>query len=232
MSHGSSTTPRPPVPPFSWSRTLMIFLVLLTIMVLFDPNLSKGLGVATSSVLDPIFGFGGHFPVVTVFLAAILTTTLGSVARHYFSDWVKIAKVQKENSALQKALMDAYRKRNLNKVQKLNEKRREMSAANMSVQLAPMKSLAFTFLAFILVYAWLNNMITGLAASAGTLMYAVPWQFQTSMVAYYLFPSWILLYMLFNIFLGQLISRVLKFFSFRKKYAALIKQSEYAQVLA
>lgn len=199
----------------------MIFLVLLTVMVLFDPNLSKGLGMATAAALDPVFGFGGRLPVVTIFLAAVLTTTLGSVARHYFSDWVKIARVTKANSALQKAIWNATRRGNLNKVQKLNEKRREISAANMSVQFAPMKSLAFTFLAFILIYAWLNNLINGMTASAGTLMYAVPWQFQTSMVSYYLFPSWMLLYMLFNIFLGQLISRILKFFSFRMKYAAL-----------
>ena len=177
--------------------------------------------MATAAVLDPAFGFNGQIPIVTIFLAAILTTGISTLIRHYFSDWVKLARVQKENSAIQKAIMEAYRRRNMHKIQKLNEKRREMSAKNIGVQFAPMKSMAFTFIMFILVYSWLNSFVNDTLVTTGTTMYAVPWQAQTSFQAFYLFPSWILVYMLFNIFLGQLFTRILKFFSFRKKLAVL-----------
>ena len=209
--------------PFSWSRTVTIFVFLLTIMVILDPNLSKGLGLLTASVLDPLFGFGGRYPVLTLFCAAILTTGISTAVRHYFSDWVRMAKTQKQTSALSKATMEAIRRGNMNKVQKLRGQSAQLRTDNMSVQFAPMKSMVFTFLLFILVFAWLGNFMGSTVKAKGLMLFAVPWQYQTDFSASYLFAAWLLLYMLFNIFLSQLFGRVLKFFTFRKKLAAMKK---------
>jgi len=188
-------------------------------MVLIDPNLSRGLGLATAAVLDPLFGFNGNLPVLTIFFAAMLTTGVSTLLRHFFSDWIKMAKFQKQNSALQKATMEALRRGNTSKVQKLREQGMKFRSENLGAQFSPLKSMVFTFLLFILVFSWLNNFIGGQVTIQGTFFYAVPWQYQTSMLASYVFASWLLLYMLFNIFLSQFFTRILKFFSFRKKLA-------------
>jgi len=220
--------PPPPIRPFSWSRTVTIFMVLLTLMVLIDPNLSRGLGLATAAALNPLFGFGGRYPVVTIFFAAMLTTGISTLLRHFFSDWIKLARFQKQQSAISKASMEALRRGNMNKVQKLRETGTKLRADNMSVQFQPLKTMAFTFLLFILVFSWLNEFMSGQVSSEGTMLYAVPWQFQTSLFASYLFASWLLLYMLFNIFLSQFFTRILKFFSFRRKLAGLTQGSKTA----
>jgi len=229
MAQGRPTQP-PPIAPFSWSRTITIFVFLLTFMIILDPNLSRGLGMMTAAALNPLFGFGGMFPVLTIFCAAVLTTGVSTIVRHYFSDWVKMAKMQKQNSALQKATMEAMRRRNLDKVQRLRQQGAQIRADNMSVQFAPMKSMVFTFLLFILVFAWLSSFIDSTVKVKGLTLFAVPWQYQTDLSASYVFAAWLLLYMLFNIFLSQLFSRILKFFSFRKKLAEMKRGSSVIKV--
>jgi len=211
---------RPPVPALSLSAKVSIFLLLLTFMVMIDPALSNALGSGAAAVLNPVFGFGGRYPIVTIFFAATLTTGVSTVVRHIFTDWVKMAKTQKQSSALSKETMEALRRGNMAKVEKLREQTAKVRADNLGVTGSMMKYMAFTFLMFILVFFWLNSFVTNTVSSQGTMLFAVPWSFQTSLTASYVFASWLLVYMLFNIFLGQLFSRILKFFSFRKKLAA------------
>jgi uncharacterized membrane protein (DUF106 family) len=84
-----------------------------------------------------------------------------------------------------------------------------------------MKSMAVTFLLFILVFSWLGQFVYADVLSAGTVFFAVPWQTQTDLRAGYVFPAWILLYSLLAIPIGQIVTRVLKFVSFRKRLAAM-----------
>jgi len=214
------------MPGLSASSKVAIFLFLLTFMVMIDPTLSNALGMGASAILNPLFGFGGRYPVVTIFFAAVLTTAVSSIIRHIFTDWVKMAKTQKQSSALNKATMDALRRGNMAKVQKLREQTNKMRAETIGVSGSMLKYTAFTILMFILVYFWLNNFVNTTAMGQGTTLFAVPWASQASMTASYVFASWLLLYMLFNIFLGQVFGRVLKFFSFRRKLAALSPTAE------
>jgi len=225
MAQGTPTRP-PPRPGLSTSSKVSIFLLLLTFMVMIDPSLSNALGMGASAILGPLFGFGGRYPVVTLFFAATLTTGVSTIIRHIFTDWVKMAKTQKQTSALSKATMEALRRGNTAKVEKLREQTNKMRADNLGMTGSMMKYMAFTFLMFILVYFWLNNFVNTTAMGQGTTLFAVPWSFQTSMTASYVFASWLLLYMLFNIFLGQLFARLLKFLSFRKKLAAMSPAAE------
>jgi uncharacterized membrane protein (DUF106 family) len=84
-----------------------------------------------------------------------------------------------------------------------------------------MKSMAVTFLLFIVIFAWLGQFVYSDVFRAGTVYFAVPWQAQTDLRAGYVFPAWILLYSLLAIPLGQIVTRVLKFLSFRRRLAAM-----------
>ena len=209
------------MPGLRTSSKVAIFLMLLTFMVMIDPTLSNALGMGASAILDPLFGFGGRYPIITLFFAATLTTGVSTIIRHFFTDWVKMAKTQKQSSAISRATMEALRRGNMAKVEKLREQTNKIRADSLGTTGSMMKYMAFTFLMFILVYFWLNNFVNATAVGQGTTLFAVPWAFQTSMTASYVFASWLLVYMLFNIFLGQLFGRILKFFSFRKKLAVM-----------
>lgn len=199
----------------------MFMMFFLTLFVLIDPTLRGALGTAAGAVFGPTIGFGAAFPVITILIAGTITTLISSSLRHVFTDWVKMTRVNKRMSAIRKAQMDALRKGNQAKVQKLRQQIQGMQKETFDVQLAPMKSMAFTFLLFIIIFAWLNDFVYFEVLSAGRTLFSVPWSPHASLVASYVLPSWILLYSLLAIPVSQVVTRVLRYVSFRKRLDAL-----------
>ena len=202
----------------SFTRFLMIFLFLLAIVAIFDPTMAQGFGSIAGLVLAPVIGFGGKAPVITVLLAGAMTTGISSILRDHYTDWIKMVRMQKTTSAWQKALREAMRKGNKSEVNKLNKIREGFMKDQMDVQLNSMKPLAWTFFLFIVLFAWLSVFVNSTLATTGGQYFAVPWA-PNVYVNYvpFLFPSWILLYSLLAIPIGQILTRVLKYVRFRKK---------------
>jgi len=221
MGEDEATRVRPPPTKPSMGRTFLFMMFGFTLLVMVDESLRTAMGQAVAAVFWPTIGFGAAYPVLTILLAGSLTTIISSVVRHIFTDWVKTTRVNKRLSAVRKAQMEALRQGNRTKVAKLKEVQTSMQAETLEVQFAPMKSMAVTFLLFILVFSWLGQFVYADVRSAGTVFFAVPWQSQTDLRAAYLFPAWILLYSLLAIPIGQIVSRVLKYVSFRKRLAAM-----------
>jgi len=221
MGEDEATTVRPPPPKPSMGRTFLFMMFFLTLFVVLDPGLRDAFGAAAAAVFWPTIGFGAAYPVLTILLAGTLTTIISSVVRHVFTDWVKTTRINKQDAAVRKATMEAIRQGNRTKAAKLREVQMSMQAETLNVRFAPMKSMAVTFLLFILVFSWLGQFVYRDVGSAGTVFFAVPWQTQTDLRAAYVFPAWILLYSLLAIPIGQIVTRVLKFVSFRKRLAAM-----------
>ena len=212
---------RPPPPKPSFMRTLMFMMVFLTLFVLFDEGLRNAFGQAVGAVFNPLIGFGAAYPVLTILLAGSFTTVVSSLVRHVFTDWVKMTRFNKQMTALRKASMEALRRGNPGKVQKLREAQLNLQKEFMDVQFAPMKSMAFTFLFFIVFFSWLSTFVYVDVASAGHVQFAVPWSYAVDLRNFYVLPAWILLYSLLAIPIGQIVSRLLRYLSFRKRLASL-----------
>jgi uncharacterized membrane protein (DUF106 family) len=218
------TARKKPVQPAkgSFTRFLMIFLFLLAIVSIFQPQMAAGFGSIAGIILFPVIGFGGRFPVLTVLLAGAMTTGISSILRDHYTDWIKMVRMQKTTSAWQKALREAMRKGNKSEVNKLNKIREGFMKDQMDVQLNSMKPLAWTFFLFIVLFAWLNVFVNATLAVTGGQYFAVPWA-PDVYVNYvpFLFPSWILLYSLLAIPIGQILTRALKYVRFRKRLEKL-----------
>ena len=214
--------PAKPASKGSFTRFMMIFLFLLAILALFDPTMAEGFGTAAGFVLDPVIGFGGQYPVITVLLAGALTTTVSSVLRDHYTDWVKMVRFQKINGAWQKEYREAMRKGNKSHVDKLQKVRQGFMKDQMDIQLSSMKPLAWTFFLFIVLFAWLNVFVNQTLLAQGGQYFAVPWA-SNVFVNYvpFLFPSWIIIYSLLAIPIGQILTRVLKYVRFRRKLLKL-----------
>ncbi len=218
---GTTQASRPTRQPPSLSRFILIFLFLLGMLTLFDQNLASGLAVAVGFVLEPIIGFGGRLPVLTVLLAGLLTTTVSSVLRHYFTDWVKQARTQRWLRAWQKERLSAVRKGNKAQLEMLLEIQKEKQKDLMGLQLDPMKSMALTLFLFIAIFNWLRTFVDVDLAQAGNLWIAVPWSSNVLLTDTFVFPSWLLLYSLLAIPFGQIVTRVLKYVRFRRRLEEL-----------
>ena len=214
------TPARRPPPKPSFQRTLMYMMVFLTLFVLIDNNLRIAFGNAVGYVFGPTIGFGGAFPLLSLFLAGAFTTLISALSRHVFTDWVKMTRVNKKMRALQKAQMDALRRGNTAKVARLKELQSEIRMESMDVQLASLKPLAFTFLPFIVFWAWLSQFFYTDVVGLGHLYIAVPWAYQTDLLSGAVMPVWFLLYFVFTFLLGSVFTRLLKLLSFRKRLAA------------
>ena len=214
----AAETAKPTPSKGSFTRFMMIFLFLLAILALFDPSMAEGFGTAAGYALDPVIGFGGKFPVLTVLLAGALTTTVSSVLRDHYTDWVKMVKYQKINGAWQKEYREAMRKGNRSQMDKMQKIRQGFMKDQMDIQLSSMKPLAWTFFLFIVLFAWLNVFVNETLAIQGGQYFAVPWA-SNVFVNYvpFLFPSWIIIYSLLAIPIGQILTRVLKYVRFRRK---------------
>jgi len=220
-----AAAPTRPASPFSRpsiTRFLMIFLFLLALYAIIDPAVGSGFAAAADKVLSPLFGFGGTLPVLTILLAGLLTTTIGSIIRDHYTNWVKMARTQKVMGAWRKEQMEALRKGQQTRLAQLKEAQQGFMKDSMEVQTAPMKSMAWTMFMFIVIFTWLRLFVDVALQGLGNQWIAVPWSSHVYLnLSGYLFPAWVLLYSLLALPFGQIVVRVLKYFRFRRRLQAM-----------
>src|SRR2546428_9269134 len=147
---------RPPSPfsRASLSRFLMIFLFLLALYAIIDQQVGLGFARGADAILFPLFGFGGTLPVLTILLAGILTTTIGSIIRDHYTNWVKMARTQKVMSAWRKEQMEAMRKGQQTRLAQLKEIQKGLAKGPSGMMSTRYKSTGWTSFPFFGVFTW------------------------------------------------------------------------------
>jgi uncharacterized membrane protein (DUF106 family) len=199
------------------SRMLLIFVFVMAIFVMFDQDLRSGLGQVVGMGLEPLWGFGGSFPVVSLFITGAFMTSLSIVVRHFFTDYVKQVKSQKIMSAFNKEMQGARKENNTYKLKKMMELQPKMMEESMKQTTTQMKLMPVTMLIIIPIFAWLAVFVGDLESA----MITVPWSDNANLNASYLLPAWVLLYSLISVPFGQLLSRGLRYYSFKKRLSAM-----------
>ncbi|MCJ2531567.1 MAG: EMC3/TMCO1 family protein [Candidatus Thermoplasmatota archaeon] len=213
MAQSAPAAPRP-----GSNQLLMMFMFIAMMFILFIPEARMGLGFVMGVVLQPLIGFDGRFLVVTIFLAGAIPLTISTLLRHRMTNWVTQGRMAATNKALGKEMREAVAKRNQVKMKKLQEVRAEVMREFMPVQMAQFRTLPITMILFIAIFAWLSFFI----ASTPFAAVSVPWEANVSLgggVGF--FASWVLLYIVITMPISLVLSRVLKFISFRRKLVAL-----------
>jgi uncharacterized membrane protein (DUF106 family) len=200
-------------PKATTSRMLLIFVFIMAIFVMFDNNLRTALGKIVGYGLEPLWGFDGSFPVVSLFITGAFMTTLSIVVRHFFTDYVKQTKSQKIMSAFNKEMQAARKENNTYKLKKMLELQPKMMQESMKQTTTQMKLMPVTMLIIIPIFAWLAVFVGNLESAAIT----VPWSNFADLKATYVLPAWVLLYSLISVPFGQLLSRALRYYSFKKR---------------
>ncbi|KAF5074015.1 Integral membrane protein EMC3/TMCO1-like protein [anaerobic digester metagenome] len=200
-------------PKATTSRMLLIFVFIMAIFVMFDNNLRTALGKIVGYGLEPIWGFDGSFPVVSLFITGAFMTTLSIVVRHFFTDYVKQARSQKIMSAFNKEMQAARKENNTYKLKKMLELQPKMMEESMKQTTTQMKLMPVTMLIIIPIFAWLAVFVGNLESAVIT----VPWSNFADLKEAYVLPAWVLLYSLISVPFGQLLSRGLRYYSFKKR---------------
>src|SRR2546427_1387239 len=201
---------------------LMIVLFLLALSAVIDPAVGTGFAAFANVVLFPMFGFGGTLPLLTILLAGILTTTIGSIIRDHYTNWVKMARTQKVMSAWRKEQMEAMRKGQQTRLAQLKEVQKGFAKDQMDMMSTPYKSTAWTIFLFIVIFTWLRLFVDVVLQARGNQWIAVAWSNHVVLNnPSYVFPAWGLLYSLLAMPFRQIVARVLKYIRFRRRLQAM-----------
>ncbi|MDD4307254.1 MAG: EMC3/TMCO1 family protein [Thermoplasmata archaeon] len=209
--------PAPPMGNVS-SQMLMMMMIFGTMFIMFIPSLRDGVGNIAGLVLEPIIGFNGAYPVLTVLFAGIGLVTFSSAVRHYFINWIESAEKQFKMKDFNKKLRDARMSGNDAEVKRLTQKQLQMSTEQMSSMMDQMKPMMFTMIFLIATFAFIGTFIGDIPGAT----LSVPWADNVDMNAALststccAFSNWMLVYMLISMSVAQVIQRVFKLYSFNK----------------
>ncbi|HZY70754.1 MAG TPA: EMC3/TMCO1 family protein [Thermoplasmata archaeon] len=158
---------RPPVPAFKLSTFILTFMFILGLGMLFDLSLRNAVADALGYGLGPLIGFNGHFPLLTMFLAAVLEMFLAAIAYNVTTDWVKVAKTQKWSAAFRKAQMAAMRSGKKDRVDALKPFNSVVTKLAGEMQIAQLKGLAVTWFLLIAIYNWVYRFLAQAPTGGG-----------------------------------------------------------------
>lgn len=178
--------------------------------------------------LDVVFqyiGFDGKYPVSTLILAGLIMTTLSSVIRSVMSDPIKMAKNQHIQKEFNQEMRKARLENNLYKIKKLSEQQPKIMAASMGASQDQMKIMPVTMLIVIPIYAWVYYF---LKYSVSDTFINVPWSEGVNLLSSFVLPSWILIYTLISIPIGQLVNKAVRHILLNRRLAELEEESSAA----
>ncbi len=218
---------RPPRPDFG-NQLIVMMAFLLAMFVMFDNDLRQGLGRIIGVPLTPLVGFDGDQPILTLLFTGLIMSFFSISVRHFFVDWVDQARNARITSAFQKELREARASNNTFKLKKLTELQPQIMAQSLKASQMQLKLMPLTMLVIIPIFAWLANFVY-LDLSSTT--FSVPWAFDADMKHSNVLPNWVLLYSLLTLPFGQVLTRSLKFISFRRRLSELkVKGAESSDI--
>ena len=199
-------------------QLMLMFGLLIAMFVLFNQDIRQALGTYVGYGLEPVVGFGGDMPMVTLLLTGLVMSFFSITVRHFFIDWVGQARNQRAFAAFNKEMKEARTGNNTYKLKKLQELQPEMMAKNMKSTQSQFKIMPITMIVIIPIFAWLANFVY---IGLGSTVFSVPWELNADMENSNLLPNWVLLYSLMTLPFGQVLQRSLKIFTFSRKLKAL-----------
>lgn len=207
---------RAPRPDFG-NQLLMMMALLFAMFLLFDPGMRQGLGKIVGVALTPLVGFGGHLPLLTLLFTGLITSMFTITVRHLFMDWTGQARNARISSAFNKELRQARLSNNTYKLKKLTELQPQMMSQQLKASQTQMKLMPVTMIVIVPTFAWLATFVYGMPS----VQFSAPWALNASMTGINVLPNWILLYSLLTLPFGQVLTRILKYFSFTRKLEKL-----------
>jgi uncharacterized membrane protein (DUF106 family) len=220
----ASTTPaRPPPAPFKPSTFILTFMFILGFGMIIDAPLRYQVAATLGLGLGPLIGFGGHYPLLTMFVAACIEMLAAALAYNWTTDWVKTAKTQKWSAAFRKHQMAAMRSGKKDRVDALKPHQLTITKLSGELQIAQLKGLAVTWFLLIAIYSWVYLFLGGSAGGITTHPIAVSTEvnlggLQVNLLGSIIGPiqAWFVLFSLYSFPFSLIFRRILKHYTLRR----------------
>lgn len=193
------------------SQLMLLMLLMFIMLFIFgDPNISAAIVAAMDTVFYPLIGFNGNYPILTLIFAGFIVVFLSSFFQNLFTDWKKMGESQEITRAFQKELAKARKEGNTNKVNKLMKMQPEIMKRQTEASSGMMKPMFFLFIFIVPIFMWLRSFL----GSLPHYYFTVPWDVTVSLFDRpFLWQTWLWLYFIFSMVVGQVIRQGLKWIS-------------------
>jgi len=190
---------------------LMLMMILLLMMIFIMPYFGPILGDYFGLVLEPVIGFNGQYPVLTLFFSGVIVVTLSSLLTNFFTDWKKMGEAQETSKAFQKEIQKARKEGNNNRVKSLMKMQPEIMKKQTDASGGMMKPMVFLIIFIWPIFMWLRTFLSGLPHY----YFTAPW---ANNVSFFSWPfgfgqAWLWLYLIFSMVIGQILRQGLKYIS-------------------
>ncbi|MCD6108547.1 MAG: DUF106 domain-containing protein [Thermoplasmata archaeon] len=196
---------------------LLLFMIIMFIMIFVfgDPYIRYVIASSLNTILYPVIGFNGRFPILTLLLAGSIMIFLSSFFTHIFTDWKAVGRAQEISKAFQKQLTEARKKGDTARINKLMKLQPQIMKITTQSQSGMMKPTLFLFIFIVPIFTWLLSFLSTLQYYFFTL----PWASKVSLYdKSLLFSNWIILYFVFSLVIGQVIRQGLKWISWSERW--------------
>jgi uncharacterized membrane protein (DUF106 family) len=190
---------------------LLLLMIFMMLIFLIMPTVGPILGYYFGLVLQPIIGFDGQFPVLTLLLSGLIVVLLSSSLTNFFTDWKQMGESQEITKSFQKEITKARKEGNTNRVNKLMKMQPEIMKRQTEASGGMMKPMVFLIIFIWPIFMWLRAFLSGLSHYYFTL----PWDNNVPLISQesFIMQAWLWLYLIFSIVIGQLIRNGLKYMS-------------------
>ena len=210
------------------SQLMFFMLFMLVFLIMTMTGIGLVLGYYFGLILEPIIGFNGQYPVLTLFLSGLIVVSLSSLLTNFFTDWRKMSHSQEVGKAFQKEMAEARKTGNTNRINKLMKMQPEIMRKQTEASSGMMKPMLFLIIFIWPIFIWLR----GFLGSLDYYYFTLPWANGVSLITLpeekILMQAWLWLYLIFSMLFGQLIRQGLKFVSLSdwwKNFKSNIKPS-------
>lgn len=209
------------VQPMPTNTMFGMFAVLIIMMVVMMARDQIG---GALNVVFKYIDFGGQYPVLTIIIAGFIMITLSTVIRGFLTDPVAQAKSQHIQSEFNAEMRKARTENNLFKLKKLQDMQPQMMQASMAQSTKMMKIMPVTMLVVIPIYAWIYYFVqvSGVLEAHVDTIINMPWgtvDLLSTVLGF--MPTWIVVYTLISLPIGQLENKIINYFLFKRRLAKL-----------
>ena len=192
------------------TSNLLLLMIFMMIIIFIMPTFGPILGYYFGIVLEPLIGFNGSYPLLTLFFSGIIVVILSSLLTNFFTDWIKMGESQEITKAFQKEITNARKEGNTNRVNKLMKMQPEIMKKQTDASSGMMKPMVFLIIFIWPIFMWLRAYLGGLPHY----YFTVPWSDTVSLFYKpFLMQAWLWLYLIFSMVFGQIIRQGLKVIS-------------------
>jgi uncharacterized membrane protein (DUF106 family) len=187
----------------------LMLMILLLLMFIIMPYLGPPLGAIFGLALDPLIGFGGNYPVLTLFFSGLIVVLLSSLLTNFFTDWKKMGESQDIAKAFQNEVGKARKEGNTNRIQRLMKMQPEIMKRQTEASGGMMKPMVFLIIFIWPIFLWLRAFLT---LEVPHYYFTLPWGSDIPLISRdtFIMQAWLWLYLVFSMILGQILRQGLK----------------------